>query len=203
MGINTLMWVLIGFISGAIPFSALLARRFAQQDIRRVGDGNPGAANAWRAGGWHVGVLALVLDFLKGALPVGIARYLVGVDGWSLVPLALAPVIGHAFSPFLRGRGGKALATTFGIWCGLTLYEAPSVLGVCMILSYLAQTVDAWGAILAMLGLGAYLLASQAGPVLLAIWSGNLAILIWKHRRALRQPIRLSPRLLKLLGQAH
>lgn len=197
------IWVLIGFISGAIPFSALLARRFAQQDIRRVGDGNPGAANAWRAGGWRVGVLALVLDFLKGALPVGIPLFLVGVDGWALVPVALAPVVGHAFSPFLRGRGGKAIAVTFGIWCGLTLYEAPSVLGVCMILSYLTQTVDAWGAILAMLGLGAYLLVRQAGAALLVIWSGNLAILIWKHRRALREPIRLNRRLLKLLGQAH
>lgn len=203
MGINTLIWVLIGFISGAIPFSALLARRFAQQDIRLVGDGNPGAANAWRAGGWRVGVLALVLDFLKGALPVGLARFLVGVDGWALVLVGLAPVVGHAFSPFLRGRGGKALATTFGIWCGLTLYEAPSVLGVCMILSYWAQTVDAWGAILAMLGLGAYLLARQAGAVLLLIWFGNLAILVWKHRHALREPIRPSTRLLKLLGQAH
>lgn len=203
MGTNTLIWAFIGFISGAIPFSVLLARRFAQQDIRRVGDGNPGAANAWRAGGWRVGVLALVLDFLKGALPVGLARFLVGVDGWALVPVGLAPVVGHAFSPFLRGRGGKAIATTFGIWCGLTLYEAPSVLGVCMILSYFAQTVDAWGAILAMLGLGAYLFARQAGAVLLVIWSGNLAILVWKHRRALREPIRLSPWLLKLLRQAH
>ena len=203
MGTNTLIWAFIGFISGAIPFSVLLARRFAQQDIRRVGDGNPGAANAWRAGGWRVGVLALVLDFLKGALPVGLAHFLVGVDGWALVPVGLAPVVGHAFSPFLRGRGGKAIATTFGIWCGLTLYEAPSVLGVCMILSYFAQTVDAWGAVLAMLGLGVYLLARQAGAVLLVIWSGNLAILVWKHRRALREPIRLSPWLLKLLRQAH
>ena len=203
MGTNTLIWAFIGFVSGAIPFSVLLARRFAQQDIRRVGDGNPGAANAWRAGGWRVGVLALVLDFLKGALPVGLARFLVGVDGWALVPVGLAPVVGHAFSPFLRGRGGKAIATTFGIWCGLTLYEAPSVLGVCMILSYFAQTVDAWGAVLAMLGLGVYLLARQAGAVLLVIWSGNLAILVWKHRRALREPIRLSPWLLKLLRQAH
>ena len=203
MGTNTLIWAFIGFISGAIPFSVLLARRFAQQDISRVGDGNPGAANAWRAGGWRVGVLALVLDFLKGALPVGLARFLVGVDGSALVPVSLAPVVGHAFSPFLRGRGGKAIATTFGIWCGLTLYEAPSVLGVCMILSYFAQTVDAWGAVLAMLGLGVYLLARQAGAVLLVIWSGNLAILVWKHRRALREPIRLSPWLLKLLRQAH
>lgn len=198
-----LLWILFAFLSGAIPFSAILTRRFARTDIRQIGDGNPGAANAWRAGGTRVGILAVVLDFLKGALPVAAARYLGGVKGWELIPLALAPILGHAFSPFLRGRGGKAIAVTFGIWCGLTLYEAPLVLGLLMILFYFVQKVDAWGAILAMLGLGAYLIVRQADAVLLVVWLGNFVLLVWKHRHALRQPLQLSPRLLKLLDQAH
>lgn len=198
-----LFWIMLGFFCGAISFSALLAQRFVGADLSRVGDGNPGAANAWRAGGWRVGAFALVLDFLKGALPVGVARLAFGMNGFELAPIGLAPVLGHAFSPFLRGRGGKALAVTFGSWCGLTLYEAPLVLGFFMVLLYFAQSVDAWGAILAMLGLGAYLLTRQAESFLLAIWLGNFIILLWKHRAALRQPIRLSPRLLKLLGQVN
>lgn len=196
-----LFWTAAGFLCGAVPFSVLLARLTTGADIRRVGDGNPGAANAWRAGGWRVGAPALLLDFLKGALPVGAARYLGGVDGWELVPIALAPVFGHAFSPFLKGHGGKALAVTFGIWCGLTCYEAPLVLGLFMVLFYSAQTADAWGAVLAMLALGAYLVTRQADSVLLAVWLGNLAVLIWKHRRALCQPIRLRPRVLRLFSQ--
>jgi len=199
----TLVWSLLGFVAGAIPFAALLTRRFAKRDIRGVGDGNPGAANAWRAAGWQIGALAVTLDFLKGALPVAAARYFGGVDGWQLVPVALAPILGHAFSPFLRGRGGKALAVTFGVWCGLTLYQAPLVLGALMILFYAVQKVDAWSAILAMLGLGVYLTVRNADAVLLTIWFGNMLILVWKHRHALRQPMRLEPRLLKLLGQAH
>ena len=107
MGINILFWTAIGFFCGAIPFSVLLARLYAGADISRVGDGNPGAANAWRAGGWRVGALAMALDFLKGAVPVAAARFLGGARDWELVPIALAPVLGHAFSPFLSGRGGK------------------------------------------------------------------------------------------------
>ncbi len=197
----TLLWTILGFVTGSIPFSALLTRRFVGTDIARVGDGNPGAANAWRVGGWRVGAPAVVLDFLKGALPVGIANYLVGITSWNLIPIALAPVLGHTFSPFLRGRGGKAIAVTFGVWCGLTLYEVPVVLGLCMIFFYFVQTVDAWGVILAMFGLVGYLVVRQADASLLAIWLCNFLILVWKHLPALRQPIRLRPRLLKLLGQ--
>ncbi len=193
------LWTAAGFLCGAIPFSMLLARLTTGADIRHVGDGNPGAANAWRAGGWRVGAPALLLDFLKGALPVAAARY-TGVHGWELIPVALAPVFGHAFSPFLNGGGGKALAVTFGIWCGLTLHEAPLVLGLFMVLFYSAQTADAWGAVLAMLALGVYLTARQADSALLAVWLGNLVVLIWKHGRALGQPIRLRPRVLRLFS---
>lgn len=199
----TLFWTVLAFLSGAIPFAAILTRQFARADIRRIGDGNPGAANAWRAGGWRIGGIAVVLDFLKGALPVGLAFFAAGIRGWEVVPIALAPVAGHAFSPFLRGRGGKALAVTFGVWCGLTLYEAPLVLGGFMLLFYFTQSVDAWNAILAMLGLGAYLVARQVDAFLLTIWLGNFALLFWKHRGALREPLRLRPRLLKLLRQEH
>lgn len=197
----TLFWTVLAFLSGAVPFAAILTRRFARADIRRIGDGNPGAANAWRAGGWRIGGIAVVLEFLKGALPVGLAYFAADIRGWEVVPIALAPVAGHACSPFLRGRGGKALAVTFGVWCGLTLYEAPLVLGGFMLLFYLAQSVDAWNAILAMLGLSAYLVARQVDAFLLAIWLGNFALLLWTHRGALRQPLHLRPRLLKLLGQ--
>lgn len=204
---DVLLWTLVGFAVGAIPFAVLLARWFAGVDIvaasaTQFGDGNPGGVNAWRAGGWRIGAPAIALEFLKGAIPVGAARYVGGVDGWALAPVALAPIVGHAFTPFLRGRGGKALAVTFGVWCGLTLYEAPLVLGLGMTIFYLLFTPDAWAAMLAMLGLGAYLLIRDAGAVLFVIWLGNLVILVWKHRRALREPLRLAPRLMKLLGQA-
>ena len=123
-------WAVIGFLSGSVPFAYWITLLLARADVRLYGDGNPGAVNAWKAGGWKCGVPALLLDFAKAAAPVHMAAVYVGLGSWSLIPAALAPVVGHAFSPFLRFRGGKAVAATFGIWAGLTLWEVPIVLGL-------------------------------------------------------------------------
>ena len=123
-----LLWTGFGFLVGAMPFSYWLGRIVLHTDIRLYGDGNPGAISAWRAGTWRIGLPAMLLDYLKGAVPVSLAHLAFGISGWSLVPIALAPVLGHAFSPFMRFRGGKAIAATFGIWTGVLLAEGPMVL---------------------------------------------------------------------------
>jgi len=184
-------WMIAAFLLGSIPFSVLLGRWWARVDIRRFGDGNPGAANAWKSGGARVGGLAILLDWAKGALPVGSAHFVAGIDGWALVPIALAPILGHAFSPFLGFKGGKALAVTFGAWTGVTLAEGPIVLGLFFALVLALQTANAWSVTLGMLGLGAHLALRGFDAPVLAIWIGNLVILLWKHRRDLREPIRL------------
>ena len=67
---NDIAWVILAYFAGSIPFSFILGKIFLASDIREVGDMNPGAANAWKAGGARVGVPALILDFSKGMLPV-------------------------------------------------------------------------------------------------------------------------------------
>ncbi|MDW7992629.1 MAG: glycerol-3-phosphate acyltransferase [Anaerolineae bacterium] len=186
-----LLWTVLGFFSGSLPFSVWVGRLVARADVRRYGDGNPGAANAWRAGGWKAGVPALLLDYLKGSVPVALARFGAGIDGWGLVPVALAPVLGHAFSPFLRFRGGKAIATTFGVWSGLTLWVGPTVMGLALTLAIALNRTDAWSAVFGVFVLGVYLLLAGALGPLLAIWAANLALVLWKHRRDLRTPPRL------------
>ncbi|MCX7682326.1 MAG: glycerol-3-phosphate acyltransferase [Anaerolineae bacterium] len=188
------LWTVLGFLSGSLPFSVWLGRLVARADIRRYGDGNPGATNAWRAGGWRAGVPALLMDYLKGAIPVALARFGAGVDGWGVVPVALAPVVGHAFSPFLRLRGGKAIAVTFGVWSGLTLWAGPTVMGLALTLALAVNRTDAWSAVSGVAALGAYLLLSNAPGPLLTVWVGNLALVLWKHRRDLRTPPRLRIR---------
>ena len=94
------LWTIIGFCSGSIPFSYWLGKIFLHTDIRQYGDGNPGAFNAWRAGKYKIGLPALILDYLKGAIPVGLAKNVFGISGFGLIPIALSPVFGHAFSPF-------------------------------------------------------------------------------------------------------
>jgi len=176
-----------------MPFSYWLGKLFLHTDIRQYGDGNPGAVNAWRAGKYRVGLPALILDYLKGAIPVGLAKYVFGVSGFALIPVALSPLLGHAFSPFLRFRGGKAVASTFGIWTGLTLWEGPTVLGIFLEISFLLQKVDAWSVIISMVGLLIYLALRQYDSFILIIWVGNILILLWKHHHELRQGIQLKP----------
>jgi glycerol-3-phosphate acyltransferase PlsY len=197
--VTALFWTVLGFLSGAMPFPFWLGRLLLRTDIRRSGNGDPGMVNAWRVGGWRVGLPALLLDYLKGVVPVGLAHFQFGVSDWGLVAMALAPVLGHVFSPFLRFRGGEAIAVTLGIWTGLTFGEVQTPLGIFLGLFLLIQSVDAWAVVLGMLSFLAYLLLRQVDAFTLAIWGGNMLILLWKHRRDLRQPIRPRSWVLNLM----
>jgi glycerol-3-phosphate acyltransferase PlsY len=110
-------------------FSFWIGKLFGY-DIREYGDGNPGATNAFKAAGIKAGFPSLLLDFLKGAIPLFIAFWILQINDWRLIPLSIAPILGHSFSPFLKFRGGKAIAVTFGVWSGITLWEIPVVLGL-------------------------------------------------------------------------
>ncbi len=184
----------LGLALGSLPFSVWLGRIGAKADIRRHGDGNPGAANAWRAGGWRIGLAALLLDVAKAALPVALARAVGGLWGWALFPVALAPLVGHAFSPWLRFRGGKAVASTFGVWSALTYWEVPTVLGLSFAVLRMLQAVDGWTVVLSFPGVALFLSLRGAEPWVLATLGGNLVLLVWTHRRDLRSPPRWRPR---------
>ena len=104
--------VVAAFFLGAVPFGVLVSRSFFRRDLRAEGSGNIGAANALRALGKRGAIAVLVLDGLKGALPVVVGRAL---EGSTLAALAaFAAIAGHCFSPFLNFRGGKGVATNFG-----------------------------------------------------------------------------------------
>ncbi len=139
--------LIFGYLSGALPWSVWLGRLFFRSDPRRQSDGNPGAANAFRVGGWRLGVVVLILDFLKGFIPVFIAKWGLQLTGDQLFWVALMPTLGHAFSIFLGFRGGRALDTLFGVWTGLTLYEMPLVMGGAAIAAMLIFKDDALRAI--------------------------------------------------------
>jgi len=181
----------LAFLCGSLPFSLWIGDRKVRRDIREVGDGNPGAVNVARAGGWRLGLAAGILDFAKGALPVGAARILLGISGWALFPVAVAPVLGHAFSPFLRGKGGKALAATFGIWTGLMFYKGTAALGCCLGVFYLLLAADAWAAVLGLASFGGYLAWRGAPAPYLAVWAADLSVVTYKHLPSLREGIRL------------
>src|SRR5271165_2655802 len=123
-----IFWALLAYLAGALPWSVWLGKSRFQTDPRDQADGNPGAANAFRAAGWRLGIMVLLLDFLKAAVPVGLARWSFSFPSAVLFWIALMPTVGHAFSVFLRFHGGRGIVVMFGVWTGLTLYHAPLVM---------------------------------------------------------------------------
>ncbi len=167
-------------------FSHWLGLVVLKRDIRTIGDGNPGASNLFRAGGWLVGIVGLLLDYAKGVAPVVVARFVGGIEGSALIPTALAPVLGHAFSPWLRGRGGKAVAVTFGVWTGVSLWEGPVVLGLLLTVFYMLSARDSWTVFISMLCFFVYLLLRGVESW---FWTGLgcWAIVTVKHFNELRR----------------
>jgi glycerol-3-phosphate acyltransferase PlsY len=178
------LWFIIAFLCGSVPFSVWVGL-LAGKNIRQYGDGNPGATNAWKAGGAFWGGAAAILDFAKGAIPVLLANYVVGLEGYSLAAVALAPLLGHAYSPFLRFRGGKALAVTFGIWTGLSLWVAPTVLGVSFAIWLLLLKNDGRAVLAGMLTILVLFFILKADTVWFIVWLGNFLLLAWKYREKL------------------
>lgn len=188
--VEVALWAIGAYLLGGVPFALVLGRLFAGVDIRHFGDGNPGAANAWRAAGWQLGLPALLLDGLKGALPVFLARYLAGLDGWPLAAVALAPILGHVLSPYLRFRGGKGLAVTFGVWTGLTFATGPLILGALLTVLYFNLEPEGWVVVGGTLGLTLALAWLGASAPTLAVAAATTLILAWTYRQALAWPPR-------------
>jgi len=188
MALRGLLMAVVGFVSGSLMFSAWLAG-LTGRDVRRVGDGNPGAVNAFKAAGPVIGSLALLLDFLKGWLPVAAAYWLLGIRGWWLAAVVVAPVLGHAFSPFLRFRGGKAITATFGVWSGVTLWQAPCLLGGVLALCKLVLRLrDDWSTLVAFAFLLAFVLWRHPEPAFIAAWAANAAVVSSKHLKSRPAP---------------
>lgn len=195
---QAIIWAMLGFFTGSIPFSVLLSRLFLKDDVRRYGDGNPGGANAWKAGGWSMGVLVTLLDMAKGYLPVMLALNS-GITGWEIVPVALAPILGHAFSPFLKFRGGKALAATGGVWFALLGVKA---FGIYLLLTLPVLAFQMEGAVAAnagLLSLLVFVIWFENSPSLVVFAVLNICVVAWKHRRELFHPMQLRPWVVNLL----
>jgi acyl phosphate:glycerol-3-phosphate acyltransferase len=108
---------LLGYLLGSIPFGLLLTRAAGLGDIRKMGSGNIGATNVLRTGGKGLAAGTLLLDALKGAVPVLIAAQL---GELAAVGAAAGAVLGHMFPVWLSFKGGKGMATTLGVMWGLS-----------------------------------------------------------------------------------
>ncbi len=118
---NELLWVLMamaGYLLGAIPFGIVVSKAMELPDPRTVGSKNVGFTNVLRVSGKKAGILTLIGDMGKGWV-MGFAATQILQQEWMILIVALAPFLGHLFSPFLGFKGGKGVATALGSVLGV------------------------------------------------------------------------------------
>ena len=175
--------VLIGLVAGAVPFGYLAGRSLQGIDLRNVGSGGTGATNVLRTLGKKASAAVLVLDFLKGLLPVLAARWL-GLDVWWIAAVAVATVVGHCWSPFIGFKGGKGVATGGG--ASIALFP-PVLLVIPVILLIIWQTRyvslgSLLGAGLAVVLAAAFAAAGQLAWAFVVAIAAIAAIIVFRHR---------------------
>jgi glycerol-3-phosphate acyltransferase PlsY len=143
---DRLAWTLVGasYLLGSIPFGLLLGRAYAGIDVRQSGSGNIGATNVARTAGKKLGVLTLLLDAAKGAIPVAVTAVALRTTNDATWPAmsGLAAFLGHVFPFWLRFRGGKGVATAFGAFLVLSSWLAAAAAGAFAATFLLSRTVS-------------------------------------------------------------
>jgi len=157
--------ILAAYLLGAIPFGLLFSRWLTGKDPREHGSGNIGATNALRTSGKKVGILTLLADIGKGSLAVALADYL--QDDMALVAaVALAVFIGHIFPVYLKFKGGKGVATMFGVLIPWLPWVAVASFITWLLLFKLTRYVS---------------LASVVAAAILPIFTWLFGILLWSN----------------------
>jgi glycerol-3-phosphate acyltransferase PlsY len=179
----TLLWVLAGLALGSLPFSYWVGRMLLKKDIRDYGDGNPGATNVYNAGGMVPYVLAILLDAFKAAVPVWLSQVASNISGWELTLVALAPLAGNVFSPFLHFRGGTGVAALYGTWLALLGWVGPVAIGVGIGLVFIFIRETPWCVMLGMCLFLAFLVWMQYPVQMGGAGVGHIALMGYNRRK--------------------
>ncbi len=189
--------VLAAYLLGSLAFAVLVSRAMGLADPRTFGSKNPGATNVLRSGSKAAAIVTLLLDALKGLVPVLLVRHFGarwGLEDGTLALVALAAFAGHLFPVFFRFQGGKGVATfigvVFGIHWGLGLATGATWLIIAFFFRYssLASLVSAAFAPVYYLMGGGAAWDAQA-PVAAALFA-MAALLAWRHRENIARLLR-------------
>lgn len=180
----TLLALALSYLLGSVPAAAWVARARGV-DIRRVGSGNSGATNVLRSVGAVPALLVALFDILKGALAVWLGGAL-GLSPLAATLCGVAAVIGHNFSPFLGWRGGKGVATSFGVIAAAAPVPGLGVLVIGVAAIALTRFVSA-GSILGAVAAVLLALITAQPAWLTGIVTGLAALLVWQHRENIRR----------------
>jgi glycerol-3-phosphate acyltransferase PlsY len=176
------------YLAGSIPFGILLARAKAI-DLRQVGSGNIGATNVARAMGKGWAVAVLTADAAKGFVPVWLGRRL-GLPGWAIAAAGGAAIVGHMFTLFLRGRGGKGVATSLGVALALSPIAALIGFGA-YVLAFATMRLSSLGSLLGVWTFSLlFVLREAPARPLIALALGGAALVTLRHRENIGRLVR-------------
>lgn len=176
-----LLWALIGYGLGSIPFGMVIAKAMGLGNLRQIGSGNIGATNVLRTGSKTAAFLTLVLDGGKGAVAVLLARLLAPEDAVQVA--GFAAFIGHCYPVWLKFKGGKGVATFLGLWLALAW---PVGMACCLtwLVTALVTRISSLSALVAAAASTIWVVFLTNGAALLM---GILLTLLvyWRHRENL------------------
>ncbi len=172
------LWIVVGYLLGSIPFGVVIARAMGLGDLRQIGSGNIGATNVLRTGNKAAAAATLILDAVKGAVAVGLAM---ASGAAEVAPWAgLAAFVGHCFPVWLRFQGGKGVATFLG-----TVLAVAWPVGLLCCATWLAgaaiSRISSVGA-LAAAGSAPIWMALLGRPDLVPVGIILAAVIFWRHR---------------------
>ncbi len=175
--------VLAAYLIGSVSFAVIVSRAMGLRDPRSYGSGNPGATNVLRSGNKAAAVLTLILDALKGAVPVLLAdRYGApfGIGPGVVALVGLAAFVGHLWPVFLRFRGGKGVATGAGVLLALNPWLGLATLATWIIIAGFFRYSSLASIVSAAFAPFYQLLIWGGGPEAVAITVMSL-LLVWRH----------------------
>ena len=192
----TVLLILIAYVLGSIPNALWVGKTFKNIDVREHGSKNTGSTNAARVLGPKLGIFTLILDILKGALPTYLGIVLgadlltrmTGIDKLDVIVIGMAAILGHTFSLFLKFKGGKAVATTLGVFLVLVPYAILILLVIFFVIFGLTRYVSLASIISAVvLPIAVYFTTRHIPLTVLGIIIGLLVII--RHKENIKRLI--------------
>ncbi|MFM8928617.1 MAG: glycerol-3-phosphate 1-O-acyltransferase PlsY [Betaproteobacteria bacterium] len=187
--LQTLCAVLAAYLTGSLSFAVLVSRLMGLDDPRTYGSGNPGATNVLRSGNKKAAALTLLLDALKGLVPVALAVHFQAHLGWeegTVALIGLAAFLGHLWPVFFRFQGGKGVATAAGVLMAFNPILGAATLASWLLIAYFFRYSSLAALVAAAFAPFYHALIWGGSPATLAIAVISL-LLIWRHEGNIRK----------------
>jgi glycerol-3-phosphate acyltransferase PlsY len=175
-----IVFIVIAYAIGSIPFGLLISKSMSGIDPREAGSGNIGATNVLRVAGKKQAALTLAGDILKGVFPVCLAKYF-GIEQQGIILVGFSAILGHVFPVLLKFKGGKGVAVSLGVFLGI----APKIALVALIIWIGGVTLGRYSSIGALTAFGALPLIAiwfKSEPGFLLFSFAVTAIVYFRHK---------------------